>query len=43
MAVTPFNSRLGYTTGLTAYVVIDESGGISGTRAFLVVVLLHQI
>ncbi len=34
MAVTPFNSRLGYTTGLTAFVVIDEAGGISGTRAF---------
>jgi hypothetical protein len=34
MAVTPFNSRLGYTTGLTAYVVIDETGGISGTKAF---------
>jgi len=34
MAVTPFNSRLGYTTGLTAYVVIDETGGISGSRAF---------
>lgn len=33
MAVTPFNSRLGYTTGLTAYVVIDETGGISAANA----------
>jgi hypothetical protein len=33
MAVTPFNSRLGYSTGLTGFVVINETGGISATNA----------
>jgi hypothetical protein len=33
MAVTPFNSRLGYSSGLTGYIVIDELGGISATNA----------
>lgn len=31
MAATPFNSRLGYSTGLTGSVVITEAGGISAT------------
>ena len=33
MAVNPFNSRLGYTTGLTGYAIIDEVGGISAPNA----------
>ena len=33
MAATPFNSRLGYSTGLTGFVVINETGGISAPNA----------
>jgi hypothetical protein len=31
MAVTPFNSRLGYSTGLTGFVVINEAYRLSKT------------
>lgn len=33
MAATPFNSRLGYSTGLTGYIIIDETAGISADTA----------